>query len=449
MRNNPLKAFANIKKQELPLTLLMFSYFFLVISTFWIFKPLKKTLLVNHYSNGGLELFGATFSGAQAELFAKVLNMVVAFLAVVAFTSLSRRLRRQQLSYVFTAFCLVVTLVFLTQAGQPSELGVWSFYLFGDLFNTLMLATFFAFLNDSFPAEAAKRLYGPIVLGGVIGGAFGSLSVFAMVRSGALTLEDWLLIAAAVMVVIGVVAGLAGREVRRHPPPEDADADAEATAQPEGNAAIAGARLVGRSRYLLALVVMVGIYEIVSTILDFQFTATIEALVPADERGDAFSAVYAVTNTFAMVFQLFATGYLLQRIGVRGALKIMPIAVAAVSVGYLIAPVVVLGAALSTSDNGLNYSVNQSAREALYTVTSKREKYQAKAFIDMFIQRFAKALAVGVSLLITLIFSDFEDIRWLSLITIAGAAVWFFAARAAGDEFRVRAARQADRKDGA
>ena len=61
------------------------------------------------------------------------------------------------------------------------EVTVWSFYLFGDLFNTLMLASFFAFLNDSVAPGDTKRLYGPIVLGGVAGGAFGSLFVAAQI----------------------------------------------------------------------------------------------------------------------------------------------------------------------------------------------------------------------------------------------------------------------------
>jgi AAA family ATP:ADP antiporter len=51
---------------------------------------------------------------------------------------------------------------------------VWSFYLYGDLFSTLMVATFFVFLNDSVTPAAAKRLYGLIGLGGVAGGVFGA-----------------------------------------------------------------------------------------------------------------------------------------------------------------------------------------------------------------------------------------------------------------------------------
>ena len=47
---NPLKSFINIKREELPLSLLMFSYFFLVITSFWILKPLKKTLFITFYA---------------------------------------------------------------------------------------------------------------------------------------------------------------------------------------------------------------------------------------------------------------------------------------------------------------------------------------------------------------------------------------------------------------
>ena len=84
----------DIKPSEWPLALLMFSYFFLVITSFWILKPLKKGLFIEFYDQGGFHLLGIDFSAPQAELLAKVLNMLVAFIAVVVFTALSRQLRR-------------------------------------------------------------------------------------------------------------------------------------------------------------------------------------------------------------------------------------------------------------------------------------------------------------------------------------------------------------------
>ena len=68
------------------------------------------------------------------------------------------------------------------------------------------------------------------------------------------------------------------------------------------------------------------------------------------------------------------------------------------------------------------------------------EKYQAKAFIDMFLQRFAKVLAVGLSLGITTFFAGFESVRWLSLIVATILVFWIRIVRFAGREFEKRSA---------
>ena len=91
---------------------------------------------------------------------------------------------------------------------------------------------------------------------------------------------------------------------------------------------------------------------------------------------------------------------------------------------------------LSTTDNALNYSLNQSAKESLYTVTSREEKYAAKAFIDMFVQRFAKAIAVFLALGVSAFFTDFAGVRWLSIAVVVLVAIWLFAASYAGRRFR-------------
>ena len=99
-----LKSIQDIRREELPLVLLMSGYFFLIISTFWILKPIKKSLFVGFYRTQGFELLGMQLKGSQAELLAKVLNMAVAYLAVVAFSLLARRLRRQQITFACSGF---------------------------------------------------------------------------------------------------------------------------------------------------------------------------------------------------------------------------------------------------------------------------------------------------------------------------------------------------------
>jgi AAA family ATP:ADP antiporter len=186
----------------------------------------------------------------------------------------------------------------------------------------------------------------------------------------------------------------------------------------------------------LAIVAVVGLYEIVSTIVDFQFTSTVVHYLSGPAIGQQFSRVFAITNTVALLVQLLLTGFVMSRLGVRVALLVLPVAILAASAGFTALPILWAGCLLNTADNGFSYSMNQSAKESLYVPTSKDEKYKAKAFIDMFVQRFAKALAVFISLGITAVFAEFSSIRWLSAITIPLIFVWIFAASYAGTRFR-------------
>ena len=88
----------NIRREELPLSLLMFSYFFLVITSFWVLNPIKSILFLEYYDQTGVDIFSWHMTAAQAELIAKILNMFVAIVAVIVFTWLVRRFRRQQLT---------------------------------------------------------------------------------------------------------------------------------------------------------------------------------------------------------------------------------------------------------------------------------------------------------------------------------------------------------------
>ncbi len=425
-----LQQILDIRREEWPQALLMFAYFFLVITTFWILKPLKKSQFVQFYEESGFDFWGWMLDAAQAEQLAKVANMVVALFAAWIFAALSRSLRREQLTYVFSAVILAGYVAYAGLLEAPGPATVWTFYFFGDLYTTLMVATFFAFLNDSVNSDAAKRLYGLIGLGGVAGGAFGTTVLSAYIDE--VSMPSWLWICFGMGLAIIAIAFLAARAFGSRTP--QADQSAQTESKPEASA-LDGAKRVLRSRYLLSIVAIVGLYEMVSTIMDFQFTSTILHYLDGDAIGRQFALVFAITNWVALFVQLFLTSYIMRRFGVGVALLALPVVALAGSAGFLAFPVLWAGSFLNTADNGFSYSINQSAKEALYVPTSRVEKYQAKAFIDMFVQRFAKALAVGLSLAITTFLTGFEGVRWLSLLTAAILLVWVQAARYAGREF--------------
>ena len=419
-----------VRREELPLALLMFGYFFLVITCFWILKPIKKGLFIEFYDQTGFDLLGLSFSAAQAELLAKVLNMVVAFVAVVVFTYFSRHLRRQQLTHLFALFFIVCYVAFSRWLRVPDDASVWSFYLFGDLFSTLMVATFFSFLNDSVTPDAAKRLYGLVGLGGVSGGVFGTSVLSANVDK--LSYGAWLWVCLGLTVLIMLVAWAAGRRILVTPVEVPVPGQAD---RPAGNPATEGAKLVLSSYYLLSIVAIVGIYEVISTIIDFQFTFTVSHFLDGPEIGRHFALVFTITNWVSLLVQLFLTSFIMTRFGLGVALLVLPFTVALGSSAFLLFPVLWVGSLLSTADNGFSYSINQSAKEALYVPTTPAEKYRAKAFIDMFVQRFAKAVAVLISLGITFAFTDYSSVRYLCILTLALLVVWVVAARYAGRHF--------------
>src|SRR5690606_9285990 len=132
-----------------------------------------------------------------------------------------------------------------------------------------------------------------------------------------------------------------------------------------------------------------------------------------------FALVYTITNVTSLVVQLLLTTALMNRFRLVVPLLVTPAVMAGASLAFCAAPLLWVGSLLNTADGAFAYSINQSAREALYTPTTRDEKYKAKAFIDMFVQRFAKSLAVGFTLAITTIFTNFGSVRWLSLVVLA------------------------------
>ncbi len=427
----------DIQRDEWPLAIPLLVYFFLVITTFWILKPLKKGLFIGHYKASGVDIFGWHATAAQAELIAKIANMVAAMVAVAVFTLLARKLRRQQLTYVFSGFFAACFVYFAFALHKASGFDVWSFYLFGDLYSTVMVATFFAFTNDSVDSDAAKRLYGIVGLGGVAGGAFGSSIVSVWVSKLAST--TWLWICLGIAAIVVLLAFLAARAVKHRASLPDAKAE-EPESKPDPkkvtrNAAVEGAHIVFRSRYLLAIVAIVGLYEMVSTIMDFQFTSSVQASMDAKAIPGHFANVFAITNWVALFVQLFLTSFIMRRFGLAVSLMVLPVAASIGSVAFLAVPNLITGSALNTTDNAFSYSINQSSKEVLYVPTTRDEKYKAKAFIDMFVQRFAKALAVLLSLGISTWISSFLGVRLLSIATLVLLTIWGFAALSAGRRF--------------
>jgi len=162
------------------------------------------------------------------------------------------------------------------------------------------------------------------------------------------------------------------------------------------------AKLVLRSGYLLAICAFVALLAYSQSFLDFQKSNVVDAhFKGSDERTAVFAWMEFAVQALTLTVQLFVTGRVMRTLGVSGALLVLP---AACLIGF-----VVLGAAHSgvgfaplgvmmvfvVLQRGLSHSLMRPAREALFTVTSREEKYKAKSFIDTFVMRGGDALAAS------------------------------------------------------
>ena len=117
-------------------------------------------------------------------------------------------------------------------------------------------------------------------------------------------------------------------------------------------------------------------------------------------RARAFANIDELTNAAALVLQLLVTGRVMRRCGLGVALAALPIATVAGFAALLASPTLGMITAVQVGRRSANYGLSKPARDALYTVLPREEKYKAKAFIDTFVYRAGDAAGTGVDALI-------------------------------------------------
>ena len=168
--------------KKIAFTAVMFLYINLVLTIFWILKPLKKSLFIGQYDGEStfklpelllnfldlvlgkvapgfiLQLSSIEMLSSSAELLAKGMNLIIAFLIVLFLTLVTRLAKRQVLTYTCMGLVIAMTVYFAVQINNPSELTVWLFYWFGDLYISLMLAAFLLPARHREPQERQATL---------------------------------------------------------------------------------------------------------------------------------------------------------------------------------------------------------------------------------------------------------------------------------------------------
>ena len=296
-----------------------------------------------------------------------------------------------------------------------------AFYLWISIVGILMVSQFWSYASHLLDARQAKRLFGFIGAGGILGSiAGGQLASWA---SSHLDTYTTLLLAAAVLAVLAVL-------MHFWKAPRDVGSQPRETEKVDGavSDARAGFGVVSKSPYLRLIAAIMLLSGMVAQVVDLQFSWAIEQSTESlEERTAVFGNLYSIMGLAAFVFQLLATARIHRRYGVGYALRVLPVTNGVGSVVFLIAatsfPALLLPAAwmLKIGENGLRYSLDQATRELLFLPLPAHQRPKAKAFIDVFVQRSAKGVAALALLTVVFGWVPVELTAWFSLAWIA---VW-------------------------
>jgi ATP:ADP antiporter, AAA family len=373
-----LQRLFNVRRDELVPVLLATLFFFCVLTALMVLRPARDALGIQR----GIEAVRWLFMGTA--LITLMVNPVFGWLV-----SRFRRLHFIAATYLFFAGSLLCFYLLLTFA--PEAIGITSgqvFYVWFSVFNLFATMLFWALMADRFSLQQSKRFFPLIAAGGTLGAIFGPWLASQLAQP--LGTASLLLVAIAfLLLAIGAAWGVALLQPERRPETGNAEAaDAVDEKSVIGGSAWEGMRAVVRSPYLLGIAGYVIILAVMVTLVYFTRLAMVAALGDdLDLRTTWFARIDLYTQLATLLMQLVLAGHLMRRLGVPLTLALLPITVALGFVGLAMVGSLAALIVFEAMFRSVQRAVMRPARETLYTVVSREEKYKAKAFIDTFVYR--------------------------------------------------------------
>ena len=304
-----------------------------------------------------------------------------------------------------------ITLGFWATAEQTRS--VSALYVWAALFSSIAFVQFWLVAVESFEVSEAKKVFGFIASGGLVGAVAGNALarlVLVAARPSALLLGSaGLMIGAAVLVRF--IAAPARPAVQ----------------EPEVPVLRAVPHYLRLDPYFRLLGLLALLPALSALLIDFLFKATVASHANAAQIPATVANAYLAQSVIALVVELLVARFLLRKTGVTRTLLLLPLALLAVGAGFLVAGGLVLALAMRVVDSGLRPSLNRVGTELLYLPISPARRRLLKPSIDALGQRGGQAL--GSVLLLALLQSP-RATTWIGGALLLTALGWIWVVRA-------------------
>jgi AAA family ATP:ADP antiporter len=376
-----VQRFTQVRREEVAPVVASALAFFFILTALMVLRPAREALGMRR----GIEAIRWLFIGTAVVTLA--VNPVFGLLV-----SRFRRLAFINATYLFFAASLLVFYALLVLA--PTAIGETSgmvFFVWFSVFNLFVTMVFWGLMADRFSLEQSKRLFGPIAVGGSLGAIAGPWLASQLAKP--LGTPGLLLVAVASL----GLALLAVRAVAQLQPEHSLATASNNERAVIGGSAWDGLRAVLRSPYLIGISLFVLTMTVVATFLYFTRLQMVAALGnDLDTRATIFARIDLYTQITTLVLQALIAGNLMKRVGVPVTLALLPITVALGFLGLAISASLATLIVLQAAFNAVQRGIVRPARETLFTVVSRADKYKSKAFIDTFVYRGGDVLGAQV-----------------------------------------------------
>lgn len=378
-----LRLFSDVRQGEAGTALLLTFNVFVLLTAYYFLKTAREPLILEGEGHHGAEVKSYASAGQAVMLI--VLSSVYGWLA--------NHVSRIRLIIIVSLFFVSNLVIFwaLGIAGYP--LGV-PFYLWVGCYSLTILAQFWSFSADVYTDEQGKRLFPIIGIGAATGSVFGA-KIAQVLSDHGVSAYVLMLSAGALLLFAMFVTIVVNHRESNHGP----RAEEEHHHQKIGGKS--GWTYLAKDRYLTALGLLILVLNLVNSngeyILDRTLTEVAEHMPNAQQYVQSFKAGYFFwTNTVTVVVQLFVASRVIKYLGVKGALFVMP-AVSLVGYSTLsFIPVLQIALYVKIAENGIDYSIENTAWQSLWLVVSREAKYKTKQITDGFLVRMGDVMSAAV-----------------------------------------------------
>jgi AAA family ATP:ADP antiporter len=419
----------------------MLNIFFL-LAAYSMLKTIREPLILT------------TPGGAEVKSYAAAAIAGLFIVLVPLYSALASRVSRVKLINGVTLFFAACLVAFFALSGTGVPIGV-AFFIWVGIFNLMVIAQLWAFANDVYTVDQGKRLFAIVGFGASLGAIAGSFLTGQLVK--AFGPYPFMLGACALLILCMALTNVInGREKRagvHQAPPADEAAAGTVPAAPTAATADepvrgrSGFSLVFRDRYLLLIGLLMLIYNFVNTNGEYILgkmvlgayvaahgAAAVSGLDAKKVIGEFYGNFQTLVNVLSALIQIFVVSRVIKYLGVRIALLVLPVVAIIGYASMAFVPILSFIRGAKLAENSLDYSLQNTTRNALYLPTSREAKYKAKQANDTFFVRFGDVLSAGLVFAGTTWFGFAS--REFALVNVALIAVWLVLAVMIGRLFK-------------